>query len=843
MNRDNRIVVHKFGGSSVATAERMRTAAGLVEADPRALKMVVVSALKGVTDALYALVHQAATTDQPWEPQWLAVKERHRTLIHELRLSESRVQPLLHRIEDDGAAVERLLQTIRLVKTASESIQDRVVGYGELWSSAIFNALLAQRATGSDRVHWLDARPCVIVHWHSLGPVVDWPMSTAAFERHAAEWVRANAGAVNSEAHTTTVVMPGFVATTPEGVQTTLGRNGSDYSASIIAALSKAQEIVIWTDVDGVLSADPRRVANARVIERLSYHEAVELAYFGAKVIHPKTMTPAIERAIPIRIKNTFNPDALGSVISNQSDDSLPVKGITTVEPVVLFNLEGTGNSGAPATAERLFGALREAKVSVLLISQGSSEHSICIAVHARERAATTAALEQAFRAERAAGLIATTAIIDHCAILAVVGDGMAGQSGVAARAFKTLADAAINIRAIAQGSSERNISVVVDEHNATRALNVVHSAFYLSDHTVSIGLIGPGLVGQALLEQIASQRERLLTRYGIDLRVRAIASSQAMHLTETPLSDDWSQTPRQRLCEQGTAIDLHRFTEHVMAEHLPHALIIDCSASADVAQHYERWLAAGIHVITPNKKANSGPMANYERLKPARRKGGSQYYYEATVGAGLPIIQTLYDLRETGDEVVSIEGIFSGTLAYLFNVYDGRVPFSAIVRDAKAQGFTEPDPRDDLSGTDVARKLTILAREIGLSIELESIAVESLVPESLVEVGVDAFLDGMSKFDDSMQKRYRRAQDAGKVLRYVGRLHADGQARVGLLELEKSHPFAHIALTDNIIRFQTSRYRQNPLIVQGPGAGPAVTAGGVFADILRLCVSLGARL
>ena len=828
------VVVHKFGGSSVADAACMRRVADVVESDSSSRVLVVVSALKGVTDRLFDLVAAAERPDADWSASLAELQTQHQALINELVPDAALANPLIQTLEADVADLTRLLHSVRLVHTATAPIRDRVVGYGELWSSQILSAFLQQRQREGRAVQWWDARRFLTVEWQVLGPVVEWASSQRRFD------------ALDALVPSTTrsvLVLPGFVANTLEGVQTTLGRNGSDYSASIIGALARADEIVIWTDVDGVLSADPRRVANARVIARLSYQEAIELAYFGAKVIHPQTMTPAIERAIPIRIKNTFNPSAAGSVIAAETDARLPVKGITTIEPVALINVEGTGMIGVPGTAQRLFGALREAGVSVILISQGSSEHSICIAVHDHERTLTESAIDRAFAQERSAGLIAATQTISRCAILAVVGDGMAGQSGVAAKVFKTLGDAAINIRAIAQGSSERNISLVIDEEQAKRALNVVHSAFYLSAHTVSIGLIGPGLVGQALLEQIESQRARLMERYAIDLRVRALAGSQRMALTEADFSAEWVASPRARLTHDGEALDLKRFTQHVNAPHLPHALIIDCSASSEVAAHYESWLSAGIHVVTPNKKANSGPYEAYARLTPARRKGGSQYYYEATVGAGLPIIQTLYDLRETGDEIVSIEGIFSGTLAYLFNVYDGTVPFSDIVKDAKAKGFTEPDPRDDLSGTDVARKLTILAREIGLPLELGAIRLESLVPESLVDVSMEAYLAGMSKFDEAMQKRYQQAVSNHKVLRYVGRLTAQGEASVGLLELEKSHPFAHIALTDNIIRFATKRYSQNPLIVQGPGAGPHVTAGGVFGDVLRLCVALGARL
>jgi aspartokinase/homoserine dehydrogenase 1 len=637
-----------------------------------------------------------------------------------------------------------------------------------------------------------------------------------------------------------TLVVTGFIARDPDGLQTTLGRNGSDFSASIFGDLLNAGEIVIWTDVDGVLSADPRRVPDATVIDSLSYHEAMELAYFGAKVIHPQTMAPAVEKRIPIWIRNTFAPEKPGTLICEAPVSSHAVKGITSIDRIALVNVEGAGMIGVPGTAQRLFGALREHRISVILISQGSSEHSICFAVLEADAARTEKTVREAFDAELRQGQIQNVDVVTGCSILSVVGDGMAGTPGVAASVFGALAAAGVNIRAIAQGSSERNISAVIDERQSTRALRSVHARFYLSPHTVSIGLIGPGTVGAVLLEQLGSQTERLRRDFHLDLRVRAIMTSRRMLLSESTISaKDWAGAK-----DKCVATELARFEEHVHAEHLPHAVIIDCSASAEVAEQYPGWLAAGIHIVTPNKKANSGPLELYERIKEVRRGAGSHYLYEATVGAGLPIITTLRDLRETGDEIHRIEGIFSGTLAYLFNVWDGAQPFSAIVRDAKAKGFTEPDPRDDLSGMDVARKLVILAREMGMSLEVADVALEGLIPPALAACRADEFMERLPELDPPMLARLQAAQKKGSVLRYVAALDAaTGRASVGLVELDRTHPFANINLTDNIVQFVTSRYHQNPLVVQGPGAGPAVTAGGVFADLLRVCAYLGAKL
>jgi aspartokinase/homoserine dehydrogenase 1 len=515
------------------------------------------------------------------------------------------------------------------------------------------------------------------------------------------------------------------------------------------------------------------------------------------------------------------------------------VKGIASIERVALVNLEGAGMIGVPGTAHRLFGALREEGISVILISQGSSEHSICCAIPQEQAERAAAVIRQAFERELKEGQIQSVEVAPELAILAIVGDGMAGKPGIAAKVFNSLGAASVNVRAIAQGASERNISVVIEGRRATRALRAVHAGLYLSPHTLSIGVIGPGTVGRVLLDQIASQSARLRDELKIDLRLRGILGSARMLLGEIGIPlPSWKQEYQER----GAAADLGRFIEHVRVDYLPHTVIIDCTASAAVASRYAEWLAAGIHVITPNKKANSADLSYYRALREARRTGGSHYLYEATVGAGLPIVHTLRDLRETGDEIASIEGIFSGTLAYLFNVYDGQSSFSQIVHDARRRGYTEPDPRDDLSGMDVARKLIILGREMGLELELADVRIESLVPAGLESGSIEEFMTRLPRYDAAMRERLEAARARGKVLRYVGRLAADGEATVGLVELDARHAFANIALTDNVVRFVTRRYCDNPLIVQGPGAGPEVTAGGVFADLLRLAAYLGAR-
>ena len=577
------------------------------------------------------------------------------------------------------------------------------------------------------------------------------------------------------------IIVTGYVARDADGRATVLGRNGSDYSASIFAALFDASEIHIWTDVDGVLSADPRLVPEAVTLAAMSYEEACELAYFGAKVIHPQTMAPAIARGLPIFIRNTFKPEHPGTRIDARGDDAGPVKGITLARDLALLNVEGAGMIGVPGTAERVFAALRAAHVSVVMISQGSSEHSICCVVRAAQAQTACAALEGAFARELSAGQINGVQLTGDIAVLAAVGDRMAGTPGVAARLFDALAGARVNIRAIAQGASERNISVAIGSAQATVALRAAHAAFWLSRQTISIGLIGPGKVGEALLDQISAAAPRLRREANLDLRLRAIMSTKYLLTDERDLGSNWRNRDANFV---GGDLDL--FVEHLRAAHLPHAIIIDCSASGAVAEHYPAWLAAGIHVITPNKQAGAGPIERYRAIRAATVAGMSRFRYEATVGAGLPVISTLRDLLDTGDELHAVEGIFSGTLAWLFNRYDGQIPFSTLLHEALAPGYTEPDPRDDLSGTDVARKLVILAREAGWELSLADVIVENLVPESLRSVDREQFMQRANEIDAAMLARLASANAANQVLRYVAHLDRSGKARVGLVQLPR---------------------------------------------------------
>jgi aspartokinase/homoserine dehydrogenase 1 len=812
--------VHKFGGTSVANADCFRRVAQIVLSQEQENLAVVVSAMKGTTDQLFELI-DFAQRGAGVDTSLVDIRHRYGTTCREL-LEPAQAQKLLDRFERDLDDISSVLSALSLVRSASHRSRDLISGYGEIWSARLLTALLQSQAGDDREVRFVNARDVLVIEPGEMGPIVVWEQTRPRL----AKFADSNFSGI--------LVITGYVATDREGLPATLGRNGSDYSASIFAALLDAEEVSIWTDVDGVMSGDPRRVPEARVIEEISYNEAMELAYFGAKVIHPQTMAPVVACGIPIRIRNTFNPDFPGTRIAARGDNAQAVvKGISGVESVALINLEGAGMIGVPGTADRLFGALRDAGISVMMISQGSSEHSICFAVKESEANRVRRVVELAFRVELGEGLVQRVEVTTGCSIIAVVGDGMSGIPGSAGKFFRTLGSAGINVRAIAQGASERNISAVIDARDTTRALRAVHSSFYLSAKTVSIGIVGPGLVGGALLDQIAEQAPRLRERFNLDLRIRAICRSSGGVFEERRVDlEKW-----RALMEAGNAeANLENIADHVQADHLPHSVIIDCSASEQVAARYAEWLGRGIHVITPNKRAHSGPMDYYRKLQATARASNTHFLYEATVGAGLPVIQTLKDLVETGDTINSISGIFSGTLAYLFNVYDGSRPFSEIVREAKALGYTEPDPRDDLSGMDVARKAVILAREAGLELELADIVVESLAPAALANASVEEFLERLPDFDAPMAERVAAAQHNGRVLRYVANIDvAAATANVSLTEFERDHPFANISLTDNIVQFVTRRYSENPLIVRGPGAGPDVTAAGIFADLLRL--------
>lgn len=816
---DSGWVIHKFGGTSLADADHYRRVALILHSENGRQKAIVVSAMSKVTDSLVELVELAQSRDVTYLERADALQLRHFETIEALLPAEQRA-PLRARVEADFKDIKEILRGVYLSRTCSDRMLELVSGHGELWSAQFLNAHLN---TEGIRSTFLDARDVLTVEPNDSGVSIDWGRS----QSQIAGWLKA--------VRTDWVVITGFIASTPDGIPTTLKRNGSDFSASIFGRLLEARAITIWTDVDGVLSADPRLVPDAVVLDEVSYEEATELAYFGAKVVHPSTMAPAIAAQIPIWIRNTFQPLAAGTKIHANASSSHPVKGFASVDGMALVNVEGTGMIGVPGVANRLFGALREVGVSVVMISQASSEHSICFVIPASQTLLARGALERAFFAELHHKQIERIEVMERCSVLAAVGDNMVDQPGIAGKFFTALGKARINIRAIAQGSSERNISTVIDSADSRRALRAAHAAFFLSNQTISIGVIGLGRIGETFLDQLDRQMGRLKKEFKIDLRVRGLMNSKKMFLGEGRSLQNWRAS-----VESGDGVELEKFVDHVQADHLPHSAILDCTASDKLTAHYPQWLRRGIHIITPNKKANSGTMELYRTLQTTAREMNRHYLYETTVGAGLPILNTLRDLVQTGDQVLKIEGVLSGTLSYLFNTFDGSTPFSRIVRDARDRGYTEPDPRDDLSGIDVGRKLVILAREMGLAVELDEVKIEGLVPAALRLGSVGDFLTRLPEHDYAVADLFHQAQARQEVLRYVGVVDPMGECSVGLRSYHQHHAFAGTTGADNIVAFTTTRYHTQALIVRGPGAGPEVTAGGVFADLLRLASYLG---
>lgn len=812
--------VHKFGGTSVGNADRYKKAAQIiVDLKEQPKKAVVVSAMKGVTDDLISLVESVEKQDAKWPEYLERLKNKHLEAISSLNLRAE--DPLHKNLAQDFSNLNDILKGVFLTKKASERVIELVSGFGEVWSAQLLHGYL--RSQGVDAC-WLDARQVLVVDPHEKRVTVDFVESLAKLK----SWLNENTSPL--------IIITGFVASTKAGLATTLKRNGSDFSASIFGSLFDAKEVVIWTDVDGVLSADPRLVPEAISLAELSYNEMSELAYFGAKVVHPATMEPAIEKNIPIIIKNTFNLAFAGTKIHQHSEGKHLVSGFTAIENMSLVNIEGKGMVGVPGIAEKIFASLRTAGISIVFISQASSEHSICLTVSEAQADLALQTLKKDLYSELHQQIIERIDITNGCSILAAVGDNMVKHTGVAGKLFTALALAQTNIKAIAQGSSERNISVVIDSKDCRKALRAAHAAFYLSKQTLAVGLIGTGVIGKAFLEQIKTHLEFLKKEKNIDIHVLGLMNSKKMILSQKPITlENWES-----LLLEGEPLDYEKFSHHIKTPYTPHAVIIEATANDAIADQYESWIKKGIHVITPNKKANTRPQKFYDDLRTWCREKNVHFLYSTNVGAGLPIINTLRDLHYTGDNIQTIEGVFSGTLSFIFNSYDGTRPFSEILLEAKNLGYTEPDPRDDLSGQDVARKIVILAREIGIKLNVQDVDVENLVPENLRNIPVEDFLKDCSSLDPLFEKKLATAKGEGKTLRYVAKIDQNKKASVKLLNYSVTHPMGRLSGSDNMVIFTTDRYSRQPLIIQGPGAGPEVTAAGVFSDLLRLSSFLG---
>lgn len=804
--------VYKFGGSSLVTPDMMRRVATLLPDEPIA---VVVSAIGGVTQKLQTAL-DLAEAGESFASVFAELVQQHKTFVEDL-LSPQHATSTWQTLHALLQEIETLLTSVQLVGTYSEAQRTAVLGFGERASAHIFSDYMSEQRTSA----WLDASQ-VLFTYHKQG--VEgflWERSRQAVQQklqdHAPD----------------VLVITGFLAADEAGRKRLLERNGSDISASAFAELLQTESLVIWTDCAGIYSADPRYVKAAFPLQAIRYEEALELAYFGASVIHPKMIAPAQRSQRPIIVKNTYEPDAPGTVISHEAPAcEHAVRGLTSIRDVALVTVEGSGLLGVSGIAAQTFATLSQQQISVILITQASSEHSICFCVNAADAERAKHALEEQFEFEISKKKINGIVVDTSCAIVAAVGEGMPGRLGVAGEMATLLANAEISIKAIAQGSSERNISVVIHQTEIQRALRALHAGFYLSAKVLAIALVGVGVVGAALIEQIAQAQTDLLARDNIRLSVRAICRSQTMVLSDHDID---LATWQQGFEHEAQPTDLPAMMQHMQQSERPHRVVIDCTANDDVAASYGDFFAAGLHVITPNKRANSGDVGYYQQLKTIRQQHRRHFLYETTVCAGLPVIHTLQDLLRTGDKVEAITGVVSGSLSYIFSQLAKGKAFSEVVREAKQQGYTEPDPRDDLSGKDVARKMICLAREIGLSVTMEDVECVDLVPEALQEVSVETFLADLSDYDEAFAQRMQDLAQGDKKVVYMGSIDQQGHVRVVMDAVAADHPFATLASTDNMILFQTQRYHEQPLVIRGPGAGAQVTAGGVFADILRL--------
>ena len=822
-----KIRVLKFGGTSVGTPERVKNVVDiLIKGQEKQPLAVIVSAFSGVTDQLIEMCTVASRGDEKYLTILDKFIEKHNQFADALLGNER--QTIAKLFDAKIANLRDLLHGIFLLKELSLKSLDFVMCFGEWFSCQIITAKLREAAVSAE---FVDARKLVRTDARFGSARVDFATTSELTNYYF------------TASEKRVQVITGFCGATENGETTTLGRSGSDYSAAIFGAALNAPEIEIWTDVDGVMTADPRKVPEAFTQPVLSYEEALEMSHFGAKVIHPPTMLPAMRKNIPIRILNTFNPDFPGTLIRRnlaenggekpESHITHAIKGVTSISRVGLLRIEGTGMIGVAGTSMRIFSALAAAGINVILITQASSEHSICLAVAPGDAKSARELLHEEFELEIQANRINPPVLEENLSIVAIVGENMRHTPGISGRFFNALGSRKINVVAIAQGSSELNISVVISAADETRAVRAIHEAFFgRISHRLNVLVAGIGLVGGTLLQQIAENQERLRTENDSEIRVVGIANSRKALLNPKGISlENWPAD----FANSANTSSIENTVNNLISLNLPNCVFVDCSASEPVVAQYTTLLNHEISVVTPNKKAAAGTFDDFANLKKICARSGAKFLYETNVGAGLPVISTLKDLRNSGDRIIKIEGVLSGTLSYIFNRFDGSTPFSAVVREAQQLGYTEPDPRDDLNGLDVARKLLILARETGLRIELSDIALENLVSDSAGKSEtVDEFFEKLAADDAQFAEKQSAAQRVKKRLRYIATLE-NGNATVQLIAVDDSHPFFNLTGSDNMISFTTERYRENPLVVRGPGAGAAVTAAGVFADIIRI--------
>ncbi len=808
------MLVVKFGGTSVASSKNIALVKDIITEKDEAL-VVVVSALGGVTNLLITCSEMAATGDDNYLKILVQLENKHIKTTQEL-LSVKTQSKTLGKVKILLNELEDICRGVFLIHELSLKTKDRILSYGEMLSSLIINDYFND--TGLESIL---ANPKEFIITDS-----DYGRANVASDK-----TKKLAKAYFSKKR---YVCPGFVAANSHGETTTLGRGGSDYTAAIIASALNSEKLEIWTDVSGMMTADPRLVSAAYAIKDISYEEAMELSHFGAKVIYPPTIQPVLEAEIPIHIKNTFRKEDEGTLISNQGNgNGKIIKGLSSIQNIALCNLSGSGMVGIPNFSHRLFKALAQAKVNVILITQASSEHSICVGIDESDSKKAEEAVEVEFEFELAAHRVNRIEIETNLTIVALVGSNMKEQVGVSGKMFGVLGQNGINIKAIAQGSSEKNISVVIKQEEAKKALNALHESFFLSDKKrLNLFMIGIGNVGGTLIGQLQKQHAYLAKHHHVDVRVVALANTKKMLFDEQGINlKNW----KDELLEHGESMDLANFLQKMAELNLRNSIFIDNTADKTVANCYLEVLKESIAVVTPNKIACTQSMDAYRTLKHTTLKYRTKFLYETNVGAGLPVINTLNDLIKSGDEVTKIEAVLSGSLNFIFNNFNESVRFVDVVKQAKIEGYTEPDPREDLSGVDVMRKILILIRESGLDMELTDIGSKQFIPEVCMKApSIEQFFVELEKQEAVFQKLFKEAKQDNKKIKYVATFNK-GKAETGLKMVSPEHPFYNLEGKDNIVLFTTKRYPEQPLVIKGAGAGAEVTAMGIFADIMRI--------
>ncbi|MDR0442746.1 MAG: bifunctional aspartate kinase/homoserine dehydrogenase I [Treponema sp.] len=818
----------KFGGTSVGSPAGINRIIEILKDKKHAenVPVVVVSAFSGVTDTLIELARTASMGDS-YAEGLKALKELHRGCAGRFLKGDKR-KNAVSGTDVTLTELSRILDGIFLIRELSDRSLDLVMSFGERLSAALLDHIL--NASGIKSAY-LDARS-VIKTDSCFGRANILSKETEAL-------IRGFFGGSKKPLQVAT----GFIASDAQGHTTTIGRGGSDLTAAVFASALGADMLEIWTDVDGILTANPALVKNAFTIDEISYAEAMEISHFGAKVLFPPSIKPALEKGIPISIRNTFNPASAGTkIVKNAGFGKYPIRGITSISSAALVRLQGSGMVGVAGFSARVFGALARKGISVMLITQSSSEYSICFAVLPEDVHAADAALKEEFANEIRTGSIEKPFIEKELSIIAVVGGGMKKTFGISGKVFYALGRNGVNVVAIAQGSSETNISAVISRQDEGKALNAIHDAFFLAgQRSVNLFLVGTGLIGGTLLEQIARHREMLADKDKIKINLIGVANIDKMVFSSEGLDPGKVKTLLNENSRKAGAepFNLAAYIEKIVSFNLPNSCFCDCTANEEISAMYDKILQQSIPVVTPNKKANSGSLEYYRKLTSFSRERGIPYLYETTVCAGLPVISTLRDLFLSGDKVRKIEAVLSGTLSYIFNNFDGSKSFSALVREAKAKGYTEPDPRDDLNAMDAARKALILARECGLSLEFANVKIEPILPAACFKAkDIDAFFRELEKSDSDFEKRRAAAALKSEALRYTAVIE-EGKAQLSLRGESEASPFRTLVDSDNIVVITTDRYSKLPIVIKGPGAGAQVTAGGVFADIVRIARTL----